>query len=268
MGLSVCVICYNEEDNIGRCLKSAAWADELVVVDSLSRDDTVGIARSFTGTVYERPWEGYVSQKNFAVSKATQDWVLSLDADEEVSGALREEILTVIGRPQAKNGYGMPRRSFYQGRWIRHSGFYPDHQTRLFRRGKGRFVGGRVHERLEIEGPVGRLIQDLMHYPYHGGLKGQIDTVNRFSSLLAADLHDRGKRYGGHLLLLRPVFKFLEVFVLKRGFLDGTAGFIIAVTSAYALFARYVKLREMESASSWNVGAAWRRGPEGSGGGR
>ncbi|VBB47676.1 Glycosyltransferase, group 2 family protein [uncultured Desulfatiglans sp.] len=268
MGLSACVICYNEEENIGRCLESVSWVDELVVVDSLSRDDTVRIARSFTGKVYERPWEGYVRQKNFAVSEARQDWILSLDADEQVSKALREEILAVMARPEAKNGYWMPRCSFYQGRWIRHSGFYPDHQTRLFRRGKGRFVGGRVHERLEIEGPVGRLTQDLLHYPYHGGLTGQIDTVNRFSSLLAADLHDRGKRYGGHLLLLRPVFKFLEVYVLKRGFLDGTAGLIIAATSAYALFARYVKLREMEYCSSWKAGVAGKEAPGGSGDGR
>ena len=246
MTLSVCIICFNEERNIKRCLESVAWADEIVVVDSMSQDKTVEIAREHTDRVYERIWTGYVDQKNFALSKAGGDWVLSLDADEEVTEALRSEIQKEIQKEDAHEGYRMPRRSFYQGRWIRHSGFYPDKQLRLFRREQGHWIGGRVHERVEVQGSVGELKNDLLHYPYQGVISGQLATVNRFSSLLAQDLYARGKRYRLALLLTRPPLKFLEVYFLKLGFLDGLAGLIIAVSSAYAMFVRYVKLREIQ----------------------
>lgn len=244
--LSVCIICHNESRNIRRCLESVLWADEVIVVDSFSTDDTVEIARHYTDWLYHRAWTGYADQKNHALFKARGDWVLSLDADEAVSPPLKEEILTEIGRPEAKDGYKIPRRSFYQGRWIRHSGYYPDRQLRLFRREKGRWVGGRVHERVEINGEVGDLTHDLLHYPYKGVISGQLQTVDNFSGLMASDLYEKGKRFQIHLLLLRPLFKFFEVFLLKRGFLDGVPGLIIAGTSAYALFVRYVKLREIE----------------------
>jgi len=246
MTISVCVICFNEEQNIRRCLESSTWADEIVVVDSMSQDRTVAIASEYTDKVYQQAWPGYMEQKNFALSKARGDWVLSLDADEEINADLREEILTEIGRPDARDGYRIPRRSFYQGRWIDHSGFYPDRQLRLFRSDRGRWTGGRVHERVAIKGIVGDLKNDLLHYPYKGTISGQLQTVNSFSSLLAQDMYEKGKRYHLWLLVFRPAFKFLEVYVLKLGFLDGLAGFIIATTSAYALFVRYVKLREIE----------------------
>ena len=247
MSLSVCIICFNEEHNLARCLESASWADEIVVVDSLSSDGTVSVARRYTERVYERPWPGYMAQKNYALSKARCEWVLSVDADEEISGALRDEILIEVGKPDAFEGYRMPRRSFYQGRWINHSGFYPDTQLRLFKRGSARWVGSRVHERAEVRGRVGEVRSDLLHYPYGGSIAGQLATVNNFSGLLAEDLHDRGARFHVGLLLFRPVFKFLEVYLLKLGFLDGLAGFVIAVTSAYAMFVRYVKLRELST---------------------
>jgi len=246
MTISVCVICFNEEQNIRRCLESSTWADEIVVVDSMSQDRTVAIASEYTDKVYQQAWPGYMEQKNFALSKARGDWVLSLDADEEINADLREEILTEIGRPDARDGYRIPRRSFYQGRWIDHSGFYPDRQLRLFRSDRGRWTGGRVHERVAIKGIVDDLKNDLLHYPYKGTISGQLQTVNSFSSLLAQDMYEKGKRYHLWLLVFRPAFKFLEVYVLKLGFLDGLAGFIIATTSAYALFVRYVKLREIE----------------------
>ena len=246
MTISVCVICFNEEQNIRRCLESSTWADEIVVVDSMSQDRTVAIASEYTDKVYQQAWPGYMEQKNFALSKARGDWVLSLDADEEINADLREEILTEIGRPDARDGYRIPRRSFYQGRWIDHSGFYPDRQLRLFRSDRGRWTGGRVHERVAIKGIVGDLKNDLLHYPYKGTISGQLQTVSSFSSLLAQDMYEKGKRYHLWLLVFRPAFKFLEVYVLKLGFLDGLAGFIIATTSAYALFVRYVKLREIE----------------------
>ncbi len=250
MTISACIICFNEESNIERCLSSVAWADEIIVIDSMSRDRTTEIARGFTDSVYQRSWTGYVDQKNFALSKSTGDWILSVDADEEVPDSLRREIISEINKKDAKCGYSMPRRSFYQGRWINHSGFYPDRQLRLFRRDKAEWVGSRVHERVEIDGPIGELKNDLLHYPYKGVISGQIRTVDNFSGLLAENLREKGARYSVWLLLIRPVFKFLEVYFLKLGFLDGSAGLIIAVTSSYAMFVRYVKLRELERAMS------------------
>ncbi|HBF43557.1 MAG TPA: hypothetical protein DDW42_08020 [Desulfobacteraceae bacterium] len=246
MTLSACIICFNEEQNIKRCLESVSWADEIIVVDSISQDKTAEIAKRYTDAVYQRAWTGYVDQKNFALSKASGDWALSIDSDEKISPALRNEILAEINRTDAKDGYRIPRRSFYQGRWINHSGFYPDKQLRLFRRDRGHWIGQRVHERVHVEGSIADLRNDLLHYPYNGVISGQIRTVNNFSSLIAGEMYDKGKRYHLWLLLLRPLFKFIEVYFLNLGFMDGQAGFIIAATSSYAMFVRYVKLREIE----------------------
>jgi glycosyltransferase involved in cell wall biosynthesis len=246
MPLSVCIICFNEEHNIRRCLESVAWADEIIVVDSMSEDRTVEIAQHYTDSVFQRPWMGYQAQKEFALSKATNEWVLSVDADEEISAGLKEEITAQIKQPNAKDGYRIPRLSFYQGRWIKHSGYYPDKQLRLFKRKRGRWIGERVHEKVDVPGSVGNLKNDLLHYPYGGTISGQIQKVDSFSTLIAKDLFDQGKRFSLPLLCLRPLGKFLEVYLLRKGFLDGVAGFIIAVSSAYAMFVRYVKLREME----------------------
>jgi glycosyltransferase involved in cell wall biosynthesis len=221
----------------------------MIVVDALSQDRTREIAKEFTASLHERPWTGYVDQKNFAMSKASSDWVLSLDADEQISDALREEILNTVANPAAKDGYRIPRRSFYQGKWIRFSGFYPDRQLRLFRRGKGYWIGGRIHELLKIQGPVGDLKKDLFHYPYQGTLSGQILTLDRYADLYAQDMYEKGKRYRTSALLLRPLFKFLEVYFWKLGFMDGLPGVIIAATSSYGMFVRYVKLREIENRS-------------------
>jgi glycosyltransferase involved in cell wall biosynthesis len=212
----------------------------------MSNDRTAEIVAEFTDKIYEREWTGYVDQKNFALSKAKGHWILSLDADEEVSESLRNEITAEISKKDVKEGYRIPRRSFYQGRWINHSGFYPDRQLRLFKSDEAHWIGGRVHERVEVAGMVGDLKNDLLHYPYNGSLSGLLQAADNYSGLLAEDLFERGKRYHLHLLLLRPVFKFIEVYFLKLGFLDGLAGVIIATTSAYAMFARYVKLREIE----------------------
>lgn len=248
MPISVCIICFNEEKNIGRLLESSKWADEIIIVDSLSQDRTVEIASQYTDKIFTRSWTGYEDQKNFALAKATKDWVLSADADEEISEALQKEVINEISRSDAKDGYWIPRKSFYQGRWIKHSGFYPDRQLRLFRRKRACWTGGRVHERVEVKGSLGDLKNDLLHYPYKGVISGQIRTIDNFSELYAKEMYyDKGKHYNLFLLLLRPLFKFIEVYFYKLGFLDGLAGLIIAVSSAYAMFVRYVKLREIEN---------------------
>jgi glycosyltransferase involved in cell wall biosynthesis len=245
MAISICIICFNEEKNIRRCLESSTWADEIVVVDSLSQDKTAEIAREYTDKVYEREWPGYVKQKNYALAKVNSPWILSVDADEEISQSLQYEIRKEIEKRDPKDGYSMPRRSFYQGRWIKHSGFYPDRQLRLFRRNRGYWVGKRVHERVHVNGEIGLLKNDLLHYPYKGTISGQLQAVDRFSSLLAENMREQGKRYSLLLLLVRPPLKFLEVYFFRLGLLDGLAGFVIALTSAYAMFVRYVKLREL-----------------------
>lgn len=246
MSLSVSIICFNEEENLRRCLESVSWADEKVIVDSMSRDRTLEIARQYADQVFQRDWTGYRDQKNLALSKCRGEWVLSLDADEQVSGPLREEILGEIHRPQSAEGYFIPRRSFYQGRWISHSGFYPDRQLRLFKRGVGTWVGGRVHERLEVRGRVGQMKSDLLHFPYQGSISGLVRKVDAFSSLMAEDMYDRGKRFHPGHLILRPITKFMEVYFLKLGFTDGIPGLIIAAMSAFTMFSRYSKLREIE----------------------
>ena len=245
MTISICIICFNEEKNIRRCLENSKWAEEIVVVDSMSQDRTVEIAREYTDKVHQREWPGYIDQKNFALSKAKNDWILSVDADEEISQSLQYEIKAEIEKQDAKDGYRIPRRSFYQGRWIKHSGFYPDRQLRLFRRNKGYWVGKRVHEKVHVNGEIGLLKKDLLHYPYKGTISGQVQTVDKFSSLLAENRFQEGEGYSLFLLLLRPPMKVIEVYFFRLGLLDGLAGFIIALTSAYAMFVRYVKLREL-----------------------
>ena len=164
--VSVVVITLNEEERLRACLESVAWADELIVVDAESQDKTVQIAREFTDHVFVRAWTGFAEQKNFALEQATGDWVLSLDADEEVSRELRAEVEALLaGRPVAR-GYRVPRRNIFWGRWIRHGGLYPDWQLRLFRRGCGRFGARDVHESAQVEGPVGRLRGPLVHRSY------------------------------------------------------------------------------------------------------
>ncbi|MCK4816068.1 glycosyltransferase family 2 protein [bacterium] len=183
--ISICIICFNEEKNIRRCLESSTWADEIIAVDSMSQDRTLEIVREYTDKVYQKAWSGYIDQKNFALSKAKSDWVLSIDADEEISQGLQEEIRKEIEKKDAKDGYRIPRLSFYQGRWIKHSGFYPDRQLRLFRRNKGYWVGKRVHERVHVNGEIGLLKSDLLHYPYRNTISGQLQTIDKFSGLLA-----------------------------------------------------------------------------------
>src|SRR5256885_2889130 len=168
--VSAVVVTLNEEERLRACLESLTWADELVVVDAESSDKTGQIAREFTDRVWVRPWPGFAAQKNFALEQATSDWILSVDADEEVSPELREEIRAVLGRPgEGADGYRVPRRNIFWGRWVRHGGLYPDWQLRFFRRGRGRFVDQAVHESVEVTGTVGPLGGPPGHRGYRGG---------------------------------------------------------------------------------------------------
>ena len=241
--LSVVVITFNEEERLRTCLDSAAWADEIVVVDADSQDKTVQIAREFTDHVLVRPWPGFAAQKNFGVEHASGDWVLSLDADEEVSFELREEAMRVLAQADPGDGYAAPRRNVFQGQWIRHGGLYPDWQVRLFRRGRGRFLDRDVHESIQVEGRVGRLSGHLVHRSYRG-VGDFFERANRYSTLAAAELIRAGARARARELLLRPLGRFLAMYVLKSGFLDGRKGLLLAALYAYYVFMRTAKVWE------------------------
>jgi glycosyltransferase involved in cell wall biosynthesis len=242
--LSVAIITRNEADRIGRLLKSIQFATEILVVDSGSTDGTPALCRNHGATVVEHPWMGYTVQKQIALEKAEAEWVLSLDADEMVSIALAEEIQTAIDNaPQDVGGFSMPRLSFYLGRWIRHGGWYPDRKTRLVRKGRGQWVGEALHEKLVVDGRVLRLSQPLLHYVYRN-ISDQLATIDRFSSIAAGE---RGRASGLYVLagLGHAVGKFVECYLWKRGFMDGWAGLVIAMNSAWYVFLKHAKAWEM-----------------------
>ncbi len=240
--LSIAMIANNEEKNLARALGSAAWADEIVFVDCGSTDGTALAARDFKVKYFARPNNRAVYvNKQFAVDQASSDWVLVLDADEEISPALRAEIRRAIAAPNALAAFTLPRRNFYFGRWLRHGGKYPDTQLRLFRRGSARFLPLPVHERLEVNGAVGALKEPLLHYPY----SDQADMARKrdfYSEILASSYALKGR--SRLFIIFRPFSRFLSAYVLKLGFLDGAAGLKTAVMDFRNVMAsalRYIK---------------------------
>lgn len=241
--LSAVVVTLNEEARLRACLESVAWADETIVVDAESQDKTVQIAREFTDRVIVRPWPGFAAQKNFALAEATCDWILSLDADEEVSPELRDEIRAVLAGGGGADGYRVPRRNIFWGRWMKHGGLYPDWQLRLFRRGRGRFTERAVHESVRVEGAVGRLTGALLHRTYRD-VADFHERAHRYASLAADDWVQSGRPVRLSDLVLRPLGRFLSMYVVQRGFLDGRWGFVLAVLYAYYVFIRSAKAWE------------------------
>jgi len=239
--LTVCVVAMNEADRIRECLESTAFADEWIVVDSHSTDDTRAIAAAFGARVIERDWPGWVEQKNFAIDQASSDWVLCLDADECVSPRLRESIEHVLEGDDTAAGFEFARLTRYMGRWIRHGGWYPDRKLRLFRRAAGRFEGRSVHERVKVDGRVDRLDGDLLHDPYRS-LSDHLRRIDLYTTLAARDKRAHGRHARLSDIVLRPGGKFVRMYLLKAGFLDGLPGFIIAVTGAFYVFCKYAKL--------------------------
>lgn len=250
--LSVTIITLNEEKNIARAIESVrGFAQEIIVVDSGSHDRTKEIATSLGARVIENPWRGYGQQKNFAQDQTKYDWVLNIDADEQVSPELAQEIQLTLERDDSKNvqGYFIPRLSHYLGRWIRHGGWYPNRLIRLANKKTSRWTEPDVHEALEVRGAVNILQHDLYHYPFRD-IQDQIHTNLRFSKLGSEVLKKRGKQKSLILLLVKPIGKFLETYVVKRGFLDGIAGFIISVNAAHSIFLKYAYLFEERKSKS------------------
>jgi glycosyltransferase involved in cell wall biosynthesis len=244
MKITAIVITLNEEANIARALRSLAWADEIIVADSESRDRTVEISRRFAGRVIVRPWPGYSAQKNFAAAQASHDWIFSLDADEEVSPGLRREIesLKRAAEPTAA-GFEMPRLTFYLGRWIRHSGWYPDYKVRLYDRRRARWVGDYVHEGLAVDGAVARLAGDLLHFTVDDASEHHL-RIDRYTTLAADQARAQGKRASAASIIFSPALTFIRSYLFKLGFLDGVQGYFIARFAAHYTFLKNLKLWE------------------------
>jgi (heptosyl)LPS beta-1,4-glucosyltransferase len=240
------IITKNEADAIADALKSLSWADEIVVVDAESTDDTVAIARQFTDRVFVRPWKGYVDQKNHAASIATHDWIFSLDADERVPVDLSAEMRALLVADPKHAGYRMPRVSFYLGRWIRTTDMYPDYQLRLYNRRKGRWDGLHVHESVKVDdNSIGYLKSELQHYPYRD-LSEHLIRMDRYTTLAARQMFEKGKRATRVELLIHPPVAFLRNYVLKGGFRDGKAGLIVSMVNSYYVMLKFAKLWELQ----------------------
>jgi len=248
--ISACLIVCNEERNLARCLTSVGpVVDEIVVVDSGSRDGTVALAEKCGARVVAQSWLGYVAQKNFALSQAAHPWVLSIDADEELSPALAASIAKLrTDRPgdatDAPNGYQVSRLVYYRDRWIRHGDWYPDRLVRLFRRAEARFTGGRVHEKLEIAGAHPVLEGDLHHYTY-ADAGDRADRCATYASLWAQTALENNRRTWPGIGLCHAALRFVRGYVFKRGFLDGLVGFDVAWGNAREVWLKYHLLREL-----------------------
>jgi glycosyltransferase involved in cell wall biosynthesis len=242
MSLSITVITRNSEAVIGRCLESVAWADEIVVVDSGSTDRTLEICREHGAKVHQTPdWPGFGPQKNRALGLASGDWVLSLDSDEWITPELRAEIEHAMAAPGGMAAYRMPRRSSFCGRFMRHSGWWPDHVVRLFRRGAARFSDDLVHERAIVDGMTARLRAPILHEAARD-LHEMVAKTNNYSTAGAVMRHREGRRGSLSAAILHGLWAFLRTYFFRLGFLDGREGFMLAVINAENSYYRYAKL--------------------------
>jgi glycosyltransferase involved in cell wall biosynthesis len=252
MDLSVCLITKNEEANLSRTLVSVeGLADEIIVVDSGSTDKTVTIAKSFNANVFIEDWKGYGQQKNSAIEKCNGDWILLIDADEVITGQLKEKIRSMINQPKSKDIYFIRFLTICFGKRIRYGGWSGFYRVRLFKRDAGRYNNNFVHESF-IASPgktTGRIRNDILHYTYLS-IQDYIDKSNRYTSEGAIEYFRRGKRSSLITQMFSPLAKFIKMYFLKLGFLDGKEGFILAILSSTSIFLKYVKLRELIKSTS------------------
>ena len=244
--LSVVIITYNEEKNIGRCLNSVRnIADEIIVVDSFSTDSTEAICREAGTRFIQHPFEGHIEQKNYAIGQASWPHILSLDADEALTGALEQEILNIKSNWKS-DGYYINRLTNYCGHWVRYCGWYPDQKLRLWDSRKGEWGGVNPHDKFIMQkgASTGHINADLLHYSFYT-IEQHVRLVNFFSEFAAKTLFDKGKNVSLAYILISPVAKFFRDFFLKRGFMDGYYGLVLCVISSYAKFLKYAKLRSM-----------------------
>jgi glycosyltransferase involved in cell wall biosynthesis len=249
--VSVYVLTYNNRRTLERCLKSLRWADELIVVDSFSDDGSFELAKGFTDRVYRKQWGGHREQYQYAANLTENDWIMFVDADEEVPSELVDEIREELDQNRGEwDGYICHRRTFYLGRWIKYGGWYPDYEIRLYHRDRGKWVGD-LHAKLAVEGRVKHLNHYYLHYTYRD-ISDQIQTIDSYSRTAAEDMMHSGEKSSLFKLLLRPPFRFLKEYLFKAGFMDGLPGLIIAVSTVFYVFIKYAKLWELERTSKFD----------------
>jgi glycosyltransferase involved in cell wall biosynthesis len=244
MKITATIITLNEERNIARAMESLRCCDQIVVLDSGSVDRTVELAAKLGAVVVEDSWRGYANQKNLAVEHAENDWILSLDADEALSEGLEGEIWTLKKQGPTYDAYTVPRLAQYLGRWILHGGWYPDRKVRLFHRGKAKWEGDFVHESVKVDGRVGHLESNLLHFTCDS-LSEHLRTLDHYTTLAAEELVFQKTKVGLSRLILDPAWTFVRSYFLQRGFLDGFEGLTIAQMAAIYTFLKYAKARNM-----------------------
>jgi len=245
--ISIAIITLNEERNIRACLESVKWADEVVVCDSGSTDQTLAIAAEYGATTFQDEWRGFAAHKNLAVERTRHLWVFVLDADERMTPALRREVEAVLADPAARDGYLISRRSYFLGRWIRGCGWYPDESIRLFRRGRGRFGARAIHEAVAVDGRVGRLSAPLEHYTYDS-ISAFLQRMDRYSTLAAEELQRAGRSARVWDLVGRPAWTIFRMFLLQGGWREGWRGLLLSGLYAGYAFSKYAKLWELTQA--------------------
>ena len=248
--ISVCLISGAEAHRIRRTLESVArWTAEIIVVlNEEANDGTAEIASEFGAKVFREPWKGHIAQKNSAADKATQPWILAIDTDEVLSLPLREEITRLLSESNPASlsaAYSFPRCTFYCNRWIRHGDWYPDRQTRLWKKSSARWGGIDPHDKLIVEGPVGKLRHDLQHFS-NDSINRQVQKIVPFSDEFVRQRLSAGRNSGWSDLLVRPIWRFLRGYILRLGFLDGWPGYYIACLAAFSAVTRYTKVREAQ----------------------
>jgi len=241
--LSVIIITQDEQDNIHDCLESVKWAQEIVVVDSGSADETENICREYTDRFYTKDWPGFGVQKQRALELTNCDWVLSLDADERVTPELQIEIIAAIEVDSEVYGYMIPRLSHYLGKGIRHAGWYPDYTLRLVKKDKSHFSNDIVHEKLIVDGKVGRLNNHFMHFPYKD-IAHHLQKINQYSSLSAQKMLESGKTVSWLMVFVKAFFGFFRAYILRKGFIDGWQGLVVSISTALSVYLKYIKLKE------------------------
>ena len=243
--LSVCIITYNEERNIRTCLESVKWADEIVVVDSKSTDQTVKICSEYTDRIILRDFPGHIEQKNYALSQASNNWVFCIDADEELSPDLQSEIKTVLEAKDLREaGFYVSRKTEYLGEWVTYGRWYPDYKLRLFDKRYGSWGGENPHDSVAVQGPTARLKGELLHRTY-SDLSHHLQVINNFTSIAAHQKMNRRVRFPIFKAIFHPLAYFLDSYILKRGILHGTRGFILSAMGSYYVFLKYAKLWEL-----------------------
>jgi glycosyltransferase involved in cell wall biosynthesis len=244
MPVSVIVITLNEERNIQACLETVRWADEIILVDSHSTDRTIEIAKQYTDKIFLSDFKGYSRNKTMAVQQATSEWILWIDADERIPAALADEIQQVVKTNPVENGFEMPRKAIFLGRWIRHCGWYPGYVLRLFRKDKARFSDLAVHEGVVLEGARRRLQNDIIHHT-DDSLEHYLWKLNRYTTMAAQERFERRKRAGIWSILFHPWHLFIKMYFWRLGFLDGVEGLMLCLLSSGYVAAKYAKVWEL-----------------------